>query len=75
MLSGGELFENMNKVADQQDIEGLINQLLNVSFENKVEANGDLRYRTLEVLIHYFQHHVPGFGEVHSLKVLRQIFR
>jgi len=75
VLSGGELFENMDKVADQQDIENLIDQLLDSSLQNTIEASGDLRFRSLEVLMHYFQHHVPGFGQVHSLKVLQQIFR
>ncbi|MCP4460233.1 MAG: DNA repair protein RecO [Cytophagales bacterium] len=75
VLSGEELFENMNKVADQLDINGLVDQLLYSPFDNQVETTGDLRYRVLEMLINYFQHHIPGFGEVHSLKVLQQIFR
>ena len=75
VLSGGGLFENMNKISDQQDIENIVDQMLEAPFENTIEASGDLRFRTLEVLMHYFQHHVPGFGQIHSLKVLRQIFQ
>jgi len=75
VLSGEELFENMNQIADQQDIERLIDQLLDAPLQNTIETSGNLRFRSLEVLTHYFQHHVPGFGQVHSLKVLQQIFR
>lgn len=73
--SGAELFENMNKVADREDVEQLINALLAADFANKIQASGDLRFQSLEYLTHYFRHHVPGFGEVKSLKVLKQIFR
>jgi len=73
--SGAELFENMNKVADRQDVESLINALLAADFADKIHASGDLRFQSLEYLMHYFHHHVPGFGEVKSLKVLKQIFR
>lgn len=75
VLSGMKLFENMNIMASQNDIEDIIDQLLEVPFENKVTASGSLRFRVLEVLMYYFQYHVPGFGEIHSLKVLRQIFQ
>ncbi len=75
VLSGTELFKNMNKIDDQKDVVELIDQLLAGSYDTKIVTSGELRFRVLEVLIGYFQHHVPGFGEVHSLKVLRQIFR
>jgi len=73
--SGSELFENMNKVADREDVEQFINALLAADFGDSVQASGDLRFQSLEYLMHYFHHHVPGFGEVKSLKVLKQIFR
>ena len=75
ILSGAEIFENMNQVVDQQEIENLIDELLEVPSDNNIMASGSLRFRVLEVFMNYFQHHVPGFGEVQSLKVLRQIFR
>jgi len=73
--SGAELFENMNRVADRADVENLVNRLLHAQFDSHVEASGELRFQSLEYLMHYFHHHVPGFGEVRSLKVLKQIFR
>lgn len=75
ILSGEELFENMNRVVDRSDIERLVNELLQADFGASIEANGLLRLHSLEYLMHYFHHHVPGFGEVRSLKVLAQIFR
>jgi DNA repair protein RecO (recombination protein O) len=73
--SGSDLFENMNQVMRHDEIERLIDNLLNSEFEDIVESSGDLRYQSLSCLMEYFNHHVPGFGEVRSLKVLKQIFR
>lgn len=75
VLSGHELFTNMNQISDQEEIERLVNSLLDADLGEKVEANGELRMSALEVLVQYFHHHVPGFGQVQSLKVLKQIFR
>lgn len=75
VLSGEGLFKSMNKLSDQKDIKNMVNQLLDASFDDPIEASGDLRFRTLGVLMRYFQHHVPGFGQIHSLKVLQQIFQ
>jgi hypothetical protein len=73
--SGEELFENMNQVMRHEEIEQLINVLLESNFSDNVPSSGDLRYQSLSCLMEYFSHHVPGFGEVKSLKVLKQIFR
>lgn len=75
IISGEELFENMNQISDQADLENMVNKLLDDPFNKNITANGDLRFRVLEALMLYFRHHVSGFGEVLSLKVLRQIFR
>ena len=73
--SGEELFRNMNLISDQVGLEGMVNELLNDPFSRTIQANGDLRFSVLEALMLYFRHHVSGFGDVLSLKVLRQIFR
>ena len=75
VISGEELFENMNQISHQADLEQLVNELLHNPFDKNIQANGDLRFRVLEALMLYFRHHVSGFGNVLSLKVLRQIFR
>ena len=73
--TGEELFENMNQVMQHDEIEHLINELLSSNFSDNVPSSGELRHQSLTCLMDYFGHHVPGFGEVRSLKVLKQIFR
>jgi DNA repair protein RecO (recombination protein O) len=73
--SGSDLFENMDQVMRHDEMERLINELLANEYDGEVEASGDLRFQSLGSLMEYFRHHVPGFGEVKSLKVLKQIFR
>ncbi len=73
--SGSELFQNMNIVSDQQDLESFISDLISTPMETSIDSNGEMRSRALETMMMYFQHHVPNFGVVHSLNVLRQIFR
>ncbi len=75
VMSGQELFQNMNKVTDQAELESLINALLSAEYDQSIDASGELRFNALEALIEFYRHHVPGFGQVQSLKVLRQIFR
>lgn len=74
-ISGSELFENMNRVSGHQEIESFIEQLIHADLKDNIDASGDLRRRALDSLIQYFQHHLDGFGRIHSLKVLSQIFR
>ena len=75
LSTGRELFENMDQVMRHEEIEDLIDRLMECELTEIVESSGDLRYQALSCLMEYFNHHVPGFGEVRSLKVLKQIFR
>lgn len=70
-----DLFENMNRVSDYEALEKYISLMISEDFQTQIESSGELRRQALEVLIQYFQHHQDGFGRVHSLKVLSQIFR
>ena len=72
--SGASLFQNMNEVSDQEEIIRFLDFL--ISDNTGIAAvNGEIRRHTLEIMIRYLQFHVPGFGDVKSLKVLTQIFR
>ncbi|MEQ9231997.1 MAG: DNA repair protein RecO [Cyclobacteriaceae bacterium] len=75
VMSGHELFQNMNRVTDQAELEALINALIAADFSDSIDSSGELRFHASEALIQFYHHHVPGFGQVQSLKVLRQIFR
>ena len=72
---GSAIFSNMNRVADQSEIEQLIDRTIAARLVDEIESSGDIRYRTLVTLMDYYAHHVPGFGHIQSLKVLREIFR
>jgi len=74
VTSARALFENMNQVSDQEELEYFIDNLLQAPWKLSVPASGHLRYQSLEIILQYFRHHVPNFGKVHSLKVLKQVF-
>ena len=70
-----ELFRNMNRVLHEPELEKFMDQLISVNLTTVVNGSGEIRRQGLEVLIQYFQHHFDGFGKVHSLKVLSDIFK
>lgn len=74
-LSGRELFENMNRIADQADVEHFIESLISSDYLSGYPVHAELRRKALDALVHYFAHHLDGFGKVLSLNVLSHIFR
>lgn len=75
VISGKSIYQNMNRVSDFEEIEAYLESLITTEYDIENEVNGDVRKQALGAIIQYFQHHIDGFGQVQSLKVLAQIFR
>lgn len=54
----------------------MFHQLLVTSFSNlyKLSFTANQRRKLLNILITYYQLHLPGFGEIKSMEVLQQLF-
>lgn len=59
---------------DEQLIE-FISGILHTPITDPVKGSGKLRFKALELILGYYQHHTSQFGEVKSLKVLHQVFQ
>lgn len=68
------LYENAGLRSSSQLTDQFIKQLLSVSYQNDLKANGQIRKETLELFISYFKEQYDQWHELKSLKVLGEIF-
>ncbi|MFY0600361.1 MAG: DNA repair protein RecO [Cyclobacteriaceae bacterium] len=73
---GDELLHSMEleNVYNDPVIIDLISQILKSSVLDKINASGETRFKALETILSYYNHHDIHIGEIKSLKVLHQVF-
>lgn len=64
----------MEMVERDEELLAFISELIRHDFYQSIQASGSLRFRALQLVISYLEHHTVRFGEVKSLKVLRTVF-
>lgn len=64
------------ELALTQEESHLFDTLIRVDLEtsHQVEMSNSARNRMLQIIIHYYQLHLIGFGEIKSLDILNQVF-
>lgn len=74
---GQELLQSMEleKIHDEPLVIDLISKLLVSEYWDTIRATGLIRFKALETILAYFDHHDIHIGEIKSLKVLHQVFR
>lgn len=74
---GQSLIQSMEleMIEEDQRMIDLISQILDSEFESPLTGSGKLRFKALELILNYYQHHTDALGDIKSLKVLRQVFR
>lgn len=74
---GISLIRNMEleMVEEDKKLIAFISEILESPLERQIPSSGNLRYRALELILKYYQHHTSQFGEIKSLKVLHQVFQ
>ncbi len=68
------MFTSENESMDEEESK-IMNQFLKTSFNNNQSfCNYKIRKMLIEKLLMYYKFHIPGFGEINSLKVLQEVF-
>ncbi|MEP0366614.1 MAG: DNA repair protein RecO [Cyclobacteriaceae bacterium] len=77
ITNGDELLRSMEleNIHNEPKVISLISKLLQSSILDTIPASGELRFKVLETILSYYNHHDIHIGEIKSLKVLRQVFR
>lgn len=75
--SGDELVKNMEMEMIENDHKsiGFISAILATEYDHIVEGSGEIRFKALNMILQYYEHHTAQIGEIKSLKVLHQVFR
>lgn len=75
--SGEELIRNMEleMIEEDQQLIGFISEILNTDYDDEIKGSGELRFKALQLILNYYEHHTTQIGEIKSLKVLHQVFR
>ena len=55
------------------EVKGVVNQLLNSNFDQKISIGRSVRGYVIDLLLEYYHLHVGGFGTLKSLTVLREM--
>lgn len=73
---GDSLIHSMELELIEQDekLIAFISRLISSSMNEITESSGKIRYKALELILNYYQHHTSPLGEIKSLKVLHQVF-
>lgn len=73
---GDSLIHSMELEMTKQDDQLIefISHILSSPVIQPIRKNSQLRFRTLDLILNYLQHHVTQLGEIRSLKVLHQVF-
>lgn len=64
-----EMIEQDKKLID------FISAILNTPVTDPVRTSGKVRFKALELILRYYQHHTNQLGDIKSLKVLHQVFQ
>ncbi len=74
---GEELVENMDSEILEEDSEMLdfVTRIIQTEYETDIGGTGELRFKSLDLIIKYLRHHTAELSEVKSLKVLHQVFQ
>ncbi|MFY0605750.1 MAG: DNA repair protein RecO [Cyclobacteriaceae bacterium] len=73
---GDEMLESMDLhmiEGDSQLIE-FVTAIIKTNYNDRVGGSGAIRFKALEFLLNYYEHHTSQIGEIKSLKVLHQVF-
>lgn len=73
---GDALIESMEMemMEDDKRVIEFISEIIRSDLETSLMSNGNLRFKTLELILQYYHHHTDVIGEIKSLKVLHQVF-
>ncbi|MEM8896307.1 MAG: DNA repair protein RecO [Bacteroidota bacterium] len=74
IVSGHDLLANTDSLSSNQSIDNFIDQLIQASYDSRVDGSGQMRSETLGLLMGYFQNQYDHWPELKSLKVLGQVF-
>jgi DNA repair protein RecO (recombination protein O) len=74
---GQELLLSMEleNIHNEPEVIDLISRLLNASIWDPVKTTGEVRFKALETILAYYDHHDIHIGEIKSLKVLHKVFQ
>lgn len=64
----------LEMIEEDHNLITFISAILQSDYMEHVPGNGALRFKALEFLLNYYQHHTAQIGEIKSLKVLHQVF-
>lgn len=73
---GRGLIHSMELEMVEQDDQLLefISKILTTPMTDPIKSSGQIRFKALDLVLSYLQHHIAQFGEIKSLKILHQIF-
>ncbi len=77
---GAEDGDKMLESMDLHMIEGdriliqYITEIIRTNYNDHVAGTGTIRFKALNFLLNYYEHHTSQMGEIKSLKVLHQVF-
>ncbi len=73
---GDVMLESMEleSIVDDQKLITFISKVLHSDYSTNIVGTGALRFKALEFLLNYYDHHTSQIGDIKSLKVLRQVF-
>lgn len=73
---GEELLRSMEleNIHDDRMVIELISKLLSTSILDIIPTSGNVRFKTLETILSYYDHHDIHINEIKSLKVLHKVF-
>jgi len=74
---GSELLKNMEleMIEEDQQLIDFVSRIISSDFQDEIGGSGNLRFKALELVLKYYEHHTDQLGEIKSLKVLHQVFR
>lgn len=65
----------MEMIEQDEKLIEFISAIIDTPVTQPVKGSGQLRYKALELVLRYYQHHTTQFGDIKSLKVLHQVFQ
>ncbi|MEQ8581105.1 MAG: DNA repair protein RecO [Marinoscillum sp.] len=65
----------LEMIEEDHNLITFISSIISSDYTEPVQGSGALRFKALELILNYYEHHTTQLGEIKSLKVLHQVFR
>lgn len=65
----------LEMIEEDQRLIGFVSDIIQSDYTEPVAGSGELRFKALELILKYYEHHTDQLGEIKSLKVLHQVFK